>query len=184
MAGSNQVVERLAEALRDGLLAVDEDRAGSTILIVDRVAIREACRLLRDGEEKFTHLSSVWGVDYLDMGLEPRFAVVYYLYSPSSRRLLGLKVPVDESDPVVPSVVDVFPGADWHERETFDMFGIHFDGHPNLERILMPEDATEFPLRKDFPLGEEEIEFSHNTERWQKIRKNEYPQKSPKRNGS
>lgn len=184
MAGSDPAVEALATALGDSLLGADEDRAGSTIVVVDRGAIRDACRLLRDGEERFVHLSGVWGVDYLDMGLEPRFAVVYYLYSPSSRRRLGLKVPVEESDPAVPSVVEIFPGANWHERETFDMFGIQFEGHPSLERILMPEDATEFPLRKDFPLGEEEIEFSHNTERWQRVREAEYPKKSPKRNGS
>ncbi len=180
MAGSDPVVEALSVALGDALLGINEDRAGTPLLVVDRGSIREACRLLRDEGEQFVHLSGVWGVDYLDMGLEPRFAVVYYLYSPTSKRRVGLKVPLEESDPVVPSVVDVFPGANWHERETFDMFGIQFEGHPNLERILMPEDATEFPLRKDFPLGEEEIEFSHNTEKWQHIRESEYPQKSPK----
>ena len=114
------------------------------------------------GDEKFTHLSSVWGMDYSAMGLEPRFAVVYYLYSPSSRRRIALKVPVEESDPVVPSVVDIWPGANYHEREAFDMFGIRFEGHPNLTRILMPEDADFHPLRKDVPLGWEEVEFSHN----------------------
>ncbi len=180
MAGSDPAVEALAAALGDGLLGVDTDRAGATILIVDRGCVRDACRLLRDGDEKFVHLSGVWGVDYSGMGLEPRFAVVYYLYSPSSRRRVALKVPVDESDAVVPSVVEVFPGANWHERETFDMFGIRFDGHPNLERILMPEDATGFPLRKDFPLGDEEIEFSHNSERLRCTREAEHPERDRK----
>ncbi|MGI5836813.1 MAG: NADH-quinone oxidoreductase subunit C, partial [Chloroflexota bacterium] len=136
MAGSDPVLEELHSALGDGLLGIDVDQAGSTILVIDKGSIRDACRLLRDGDEKFIHLSGVWGVDYSELGLEPRFAVVYYLYSPSSKRRLGLKVPVDESEAVVPSVVEIFPGADWHERETFDMFGIEFDGHPNLERIL------------------------------------------------
>ncbi|MCL4371441.1 MAG: NADH-quinone oxidoreductase subunit C [Chloroflexi bacterium] len=132
---------------------------------MDRASIAEACRRLRDGEGKFAHLSGIWGVDYLGMGLEPRFAVVYQLYSPLEKRRVRLKVPVEESDPVVPSVVDVFPGANWHERETFDMFGIRFEGHPNLTRILMPEDADFHPLRKDFPIGGEDVQFSHNVPR-------------------
>ena len=159
---SDPAVDAVAAAIGEGLLGVDTDRAGTSVMVVDRGSLLEACRLLRDGDEKFAHLSSVWGVDYSAMGLEPRFAVVYYLYSPSSRRRIALKVPVEESDPVVPSVVEIWPGANFHERETFDMFGIRFEGHPNLTRILLPEDADFFPLRKDFPIGEEPIEFTHN----------------------
>ncbi len=161
MEGSDPIVDVMAEALGEGLLGIQSDR-GQTTLIVDRGSLLKACRLLRDGEEKFVHLSGVWGVDYLGMGLEPRFAVVYYLYSPTSRRRMALKVPLEESDPVLPSLVGVFPAANWHERETFDMFGIRFEGHPNLARILMPEDADFYPLRKDYPLGGEEIQFSHS----------------------
>jgi len=164
VAGSDPAVALVSASIGDGLLAVEEDRAGNTILIVERGSIRGACQALRDGEEKFVHLSGIWGVDYLGMGLGPRFAVVYHLYSPTSRRRVAIKVPVEESDPVVPSVVEVWPAAGWHERETFDMFGIRFEGHPNLARILMPEDTDFYPLRKDFPLGGEEVQFTHTPE--------------------
>jgi NADH-quinone oxidoreductase subunit C len=164
MASSDALVERVKAAVDGGLLGVGADAAGTTTLIVDRGSIREVCRMLRDGEEKFVHLSGIWGVDYSGMGLEPRFAVVYHLYSPSLKVRVAVKVPLEEGDEVIPSVAEVFPAANWHERETFDMYGIHFEGHPNLTRILMPEDADFHPLRKEVPLGWEEIEFSHNIE--------------------
>ncbi len=178
MAGSEEMVQAIASAIGEGLLGTDADRAGTPILIVDRASIQQACRLLRDGEGKFVHLSGVWGVDYLGMGLEPRFAVVYNLYSPSLRQRVALKVPLEEDDAVLPSVVGLFPTANWHERETFDMYGIRFEGHPNLTRILMPEDATFHPLRKDVPLGGEEIEFTHNTDRLRRQRAGESPEVS------
>ncbi len=173
MVESEGIVQEIAAAIGDGLLGTDADRAGTPVLVVDRGSIREVCRLLRDGEGKFVHLSGVWGVDYLGMGLEPRFAVVYYFYSPTLRSRIAAKVPLEESDPVVPSVVELFPTANWHERETFDMYGIRFEGHPNLTRILMPEDATFYPLRKDVPLGGEETEFTHNTDRLRRQRAGE-----------
>lgn len=163
MEGYDATVEEIGRALGSGVLGVQVDR-GQTTVVVDRGSIREACRTLRDGTERYLHLSGVLGADYLGMGLEPRFAVVYHLYSPSARRRIALKVPLEEDDPVVPSVVEVFPAADWHERETFDMFGIRFEGHPNLIRILMPEDADFHPLRKDVPLGGEEVQFGHTRE--------------------
>lgn len=169
MAESEGMIQAVAEAVGEGLLGTDTDRGGTPVLIVDRGSIREVCQLLRDGEGKFVHLSGVWGVDYLGMGLDPRFAVVYYLYSPTLRSRMGVKVPLQENDAVVPSVVEVFPTANWHERETFDMFGIQFEGHPNLTRILMPEDATFYPLRKDVPLGGEDVEFTHNTDRLRRL---------------
>lgn len=162
MAVSDPMIEALSTAVGEGLLGADTDRAGATIAIVERGSLLKACELLRDGDERFVHLSGVWGVDYQAMGLAPRFAVVYYLYSPSSRRRFGIKVPLEESDAVVPSVVGIWPGANWHERETYDMFGIRFEGHPDHTRILLPEDADFFPLRKDFPIGEEPVEFTHN----------------------
>ena len=170
MGESEQALAVVASAIGEGLLGVQSDR-GQTILVIDRRFIREACRALRDSDEHYVHLSGICGVDYLGMGLEPRFAVVYHLYSPSCRRRLTLKVPVEESDPVVPSVVHVWPGANWHERETYDMFGIRFEGHPNLTRILLPEDADFYPLRKDVPIGGEDVQFTHNAaeirQRWE-----------------
>ena len=77
---------------------------------------------------------------------------MYNLYSLGHKRHLRLKVRTGEEHPVVPTVTGVWPGANWHERETFDMFGIRFDGHPDLRRMYMPEEFEYYPLRKDFPL--------------------------------
>lgn len=162
MVASDPAVVAVRAAVGQGLLGLDRDRAGSVVMVVDRSALLATCLLLRDGEERFVHLSSVCGVDYQAMGLEPRFAVVYHLYSPSSCRRVVLKVPVEDGDAVVPSVTSLWPTANWHERETYDMFGIQFEGHPGLTRILMPDDADFHPLRKDFPIGEEPVEFTHN----------------------
>jgi NADH-quinone oxidoreductase subunit C len=82
---------------------------------------------------------------------EERFEVVYNLYSLKNREYVRLKVLVDERDLTVPTVTGVWPGANWHERETYDMFGIVFTGHPDLRRLFMPEEFEYFPLRKDFP---------------------------------
>ncbi len=162
MAASDPMIAALSASIGEGLLDVQTDRAGATIAVVDRRSLLDACRLLRDGAEEFVHLSGVWGLDYSALGLEPRFAVVYYVYSPSSRRRFALKVPLEEDDAVVPSVTEIWPGANFHERETYDMYGIRFEGHPDPTRILLPEDADFFPLRKDFPIGEEPVEFTHN----------------------
>ena len=82
---------------------------------------------------------------------EGRFEVIYNLYSLKNKKYVRLKVLVDEEDPVVDTVSSVWPGAGWHERETFDMFGIKFEGHPDLRRMYMPEEYEYYPLRKDFP---------------------------------
>jgi NADH dehydrogenase subunit C (EC 1.6.5.3) len=91
-----------------------------------------------------------------------RFEVVYNLYSPVHFQRIFLKVRVDDGEPV-PSVTGVWEGASYPEREVYDMFGIPFEGHPNLKRILMPDDWVGHPLRKDFPLGGEEIPFAQDT---------------------
>lgn len=108
-------------------------------------------RFLKEGEEfAFDFLTDLCGVDYLPAS--PRFQVVYHLYSLKHKHRLRVKVAVEESDPVVDSCISLWAGADWHERECFDLFGIIFKGHPNLQRILLPSDFVGHPLRKDFPL--------------------------------
>ena len=137
-------------AVRDFTLHVPADR------------LVEICTFLRDDPElDFAMLSWIAGVDW--MPREPRFEVVYGLLSLSRNARLTLKVGVGEEKPRVPSVTGVWPTADWHERETYDFYGIEFDGHPNLTRILLPEDWVGWPLRKDSPLGYEEVAFTHNT---------------------
>jgi NADH-quinone oxidoreductase subunit C len=122
----------------------------------------EVCAFLRDDPElDFAMLAWVSGVDWLPR--DPRFEVVYGLLSLSRRTRLTLKVEVAEENPRVPSVTGLWPTADWLERETYDFYGIEFTGHPDLKRILLPEDWVGWPLRKDSPLGYEEVAFTHNT---------------------
>jgi NADH-quinone oxidoreductase subunit C len=160
-------VTRLTELAPEAIQA-KEQAVDCLTLVIPRERIVEVCRWLRDdGELAFTHCSDVTAVDYLDMPFHqgPRFAVVYHLLSRQLRRRLRLRVLVDEDDPMVPSVTPVYPTANWHERETNDMFGIGFAGHPDPRRILLPDDFEGHPLRKDFPIGAEEIAFSHNQDR-------------------
>jgi NADH-quinone oxidoreductase subunit C len=122
----------------------------------------DVCTFLRDDPElQFAMLSWVGGVDWLPR--EPRFEVVYHLLSIAHNCRFVLKVPVHEADPRVPTVSGVWPTANWHERETYDFYGILFDGHPDLTRILLPDEWQGWPLRKDSPLGYQEVAFTHNT---------------------
>ena len=111
---------------------------------------------------EFNYLADLSGVDYWPDA--PRFHINYVLYSFQHNHLLRLKIIVGEGQ-TVPSVTAVWPGANWPEREVYDMFGVPFEGHPDLRRILMPYDWTGHPLRKDYPVGYEEVEFTFNIER-------------------
>jgi len=114
----------------------------------------EVMTFLRDDSRtKFEQLCDLAGVDYLNYpGAEDRFAVTYALLSLTHNHRLWVKVFVNDPDPEVPSVFDIWNGANWPEREAFDLFGIRFTGHPDLRRILLPEDFVDHPLRKDYPL--------------------------------
>ena len=121
------------------------------------------CQVLRD-EFGFDVLADITAVDYWPER-EPRFHVVYQLHSLQQATMrLGLRVPVNGNDPCVPTIEGVYPNANWFEREIWDMFGIRFEGHSDLRRILMPDDWEGHPLRKDYPLGYEEVQFSFNFE--------------------
>lgn len=132
---------------------------GEITFYVRRENILELCRMLRDDESlRFELCSSVSGVDY-GVDVPQRLHVVYHLTSMTHRRRIRLEVSVGLDDAHVPSVVEVYPTADWHEREIWDMFGVIFDGHPGLTRILMPDDWDGHPQRKDYPLGGIPVEF-------------------------
>jgi len=106
-----------------------------------------------DARTRFEQLCDLACVDYLNYpGAEDRFGVVYSLLSLTHHHRLWVKVFVNDPDPEIPSVTDIWKGADWPEREVFDMFGIRFAGHPDLRRILLPDDFVDYPLRKDYPL--------------------------------
>ncbi|MBY0512528.1 MAG: NADH-quinone oxidoreductase subunit C [Gemmataceae bacterium] len=101
----------------------------------------------------FDYLVDVTGVDYLHYpGATDRYGVVYALANTATAERVFVKTHANDPDPALPSAVDLWKGADWMEREVFDMFGVRFDGHPDLRRILMPAEFTSFPLRKDYPL--------------------------------
>ena len=131
-------------------------------LVVPGARIVDVCTFLRDDSElRFAMLSWISGVDLLPRS--PRFEVVYNLLSLEHGARVTLKVRVPEDQPRVPTVTGVWPTANWHEREAYDFYGITFTGHPDLTRILLPEDWVGWPLRKDSPLGYEEVAFTHNT---------------------
>ncbi|HZE40001.1 MAG TPA: NADH-quinone oxidoreductase subunit C [Stackebrandtia sp.] len=159
----DEVVATLKNAAGDEVVrAVVVDRGELTIHVApDRV--KEVCRLMRDDEAlRFELCNSVSGVDYLER--VDRLHVVYHLTSMTYRRRVRLETGVSVDNPHLPSVTEVYPTADWQERETYDMFGIVFDGHPNLTRILMPDDWEGYPQRKDYPLGGIPVEYKNDAE--------------------
>jgi NADH-quinone oxidoreductase subunit C len=136
---------------------------GEITFFIRRDALVDVAKHLRDDDKlRFEFCSSISGVHYPhDTGRE--LHVAYHLLSMSYRRRLRLEVTAPDDDPHIPSVVSVYPTADWHERETWDFFGVVFDGHPALTRILMPDDWIGHPQRKDYPLGGIPVEYKGGT---------------------
>jgi len=157
----DEVVDALEEAFQgfhDAVERIVVDRGELTLHIVpERIA--EVCQAMRDDPAlRYELCSSVSGVDYLGADGR-RLHAVYHLTSMTYRRRIRLECAVTAEDPHLPSVTGIYPTADWQERETYDMFGIVFDGHPGLTRILMPDDWDGFPQRKDYPLGGVPVEY-------------------------
>ncbi|MCX6026757.1 MAG: NADH-quinone oxidoreductase subunit C [Chloroflexi bacterium] len=160
MSGLDEALNVLRAALGEGVRTVTEFR-GETTVEIDPARIVAACRAVRDAPAlMFTRLAGQTAVDYWPD--EPRFAVIYQLHSLEKGLSLRLLLRLEGDAPSVASVVEVFPSANWHEREIYDMFGIRFSGHPDLRRLLMPADWQGHPLRKDYPLGYEEVQFTFN----------------------
>ena len=145
-----QVYEKLQGRFPEGVESIVEC-PGDAFCVLKADSLVEACRYLRDDPDlAFELLSCVSGTDD-----KKDFWVVYHLTSVSENHRAVLKVKVDRENPSVPSVAGVWTAADWHERETYDMYGIVFDGHPDLRRILLPEDWPGYPLRKDYEFPDE-----------------------------
>ncbi|WP_395657107.1 NADH-quinone oxidoreductase subunit C [Nocardioides sp.] len=163
----DEVADALVSAAAAGGLELAEPRVvihrGEITFHVRREDLLTVVRLLRDDERlRFELLSGVSGVHYPeDTGRE--LHAVYHLLSMTHNRRIRLEVTAPDADPHIPSIVAVYPTSDWHERETFDMFGIVFDGHPALTRILMPDDWPGHPQRKDYPLGGIPVEYKGGT---------------------
>jgi len=154
----NAVPEAVALEAHDpsALLGGNLDR-GEVTLLIDAAKIEAVCRLLKDKHD-YIRLCTVTALDHYPM--EPRFMVVYQLHSLAANRYLRLKCALAEGASIQ-SVTSVWRGANWYERETFDLFGITFEGHPNLIRILMPEGWVGHPLRKDFPTHGHKYSYQH-----------------------
>ncbi len=159
----DDVATALAEATRSAGLESAVEKVvvhrGEITFFIRREDLAAMARLLRDSDAlRFELLSGVSGVHYPeDSGRE--LHAVYHLLSMTHNRRVRLEVSAPDADPHIPSIVDVYPTIDWHERETYDMFGIVFDGHPALTRILMPDDWPGHPQRKDYPLGGIPVEY-------------------------
>ena len=158
----NEEIQQAVTALEERFSMEAEEFRGEINLIVAGEELVAVCQMLRDDFD-FKFMEVMTAVDYWPEQ-DPRFHVIYKLYSIEKKLRIGLRVPVAGIDPKLPTVVDLFANANWREREIWDMFGIRFEGHPDLRRILMPHDWQGHPLRKDYPLGYEEVQFSFNAE--------------------
>jgi NADH-quinone oxidoreductase subunit C len=145
-------IPAVLSSLADSLAAKIQERIefrGETTFVIDRADLREVAQMCKE-EFSFDYLLDISSVD--NFGEEPRFEVVYELYSLATSIHLRLKLRVSEDEPTVDTVSDLWPTANWHEREIWDMMGLRFNNHPDLRRILMWEGYPYFPLRKEFPL--------------------------------
>jgi NADH-quinone oxidoreductase subunit C len=143
----NELVKRLKEKFGDAIREATLDRK-QAIILVTADKLRDISRYIRDAEQ-FDMLADLTAVDWPKR--EKRFDIILNLYSFPKNERLRLKAHAGENEPV-PSVVEIWPAANWLERECYDMFGIIFEGHPNLKRILLPDEWQGFPLRKDYDI--------------------------------
>jgi len=156
-------LELTAQELRDShsdSIIDTEFHRGRATLIADPPQIRPVLEHLKS--KGYTFLASVHGVDYYPN--EPRLGILYELMDRQRVERISVKARVHTEHPHIDSVVELFPSANFQEREAYDMFGVVFDGHPDLRRILMPEDYEGFPQRRDFPVGGEPVLFTYNEE--------------------
>jgi NADH-quinone oxidoreductase subunit C len=158
--GLELIAHELRDAHTDAILGTEfaHDRA---VLLAEPAHVPFVVKSLMD--KGYTFVTSVHGVDYYPE--EPRLGVLYEMLDMREVDRISIKARVSTEDPRMPTIVDLFPGADWPEREVYDMFGVVFEGHPDLRRILMPEDFEGFPQRRDYPLGGEPILFTYNEQK-------------------
>ncbi len=146
----NPALSRLLSWNREAVTGAKWDRNELSIY-VERTRIKEACSLLKSSPDtQFNFFSDLTCVDWYPT--EPRFEMIYHLLSHSRKERVRLKAKLHGEDPVIESITSVWPAANFFERELFDLFGVRFLGHPNLLRIMMPEDWEGHPLRKDYPV--------------------------------
>jgi NADH-quinone oxidoreductase subunit C len=142
---------KLKAVFGEGVLQTHALFGDDTALIKPELIVPVASFLKTDPELDYNFLMDLTAVDYLKMNRQPRFEVVYHFFSLEKKHRVRIKVPVEDSNPEIDSLTGLWPGADWFEREVWDMFGIKFRGHPNLKRLLMYDSFEGHPLRKDYP---------------------------------
>jgi NADH-quinone oxidoreductase subunit C len=155
-------LEPIVKTLQEKFNATYEEFRGEVHVFVTTEQIIEALTILRDKHE-FELLSALTASDYWPQ-TSPRFHVIYQLSSLAKNLTMQLRVPVDGDQPKIPTATGVYEVANWRERELMDMFGIQAEGHPDPRKLLLPEDMEGHPLRRDFPLGYEEPQFTFNYE--------------------
>ncbi len=164
--GLELTAQELQEAIPSSIVGTEFHR-GRTALVADPGKTHDVLEQLRT--KGYTFLASLHGVDYYPE--EPRLGVLYELLDMRRVDRISVKARVSTAEPKIRSVTDIWIGANYPEREVYDMFGVVFEGHPDLRRILMPEDYEGFPQRRDFPVGGEPILFTFNEEqsygKWQ-----------------
>ncbi|MBI3586682.1 MAG: NADH-quinone oxidoreductase subunit C [Ignavibacteriales bacterium] len=147
---NQKVIEQLKSRFGESNIEANEFRDELTVVVPKEIIV-DVCRFLKDDSTlKFDLLADLCGIDMYTPA--KRFGVIYNLYSLTSHHRIRLKTFVEEENPKLPTVSTVWATANWHERETYDMFGIIFEGHPDLRRMYLPDEFEHHPLRKDFPL--------------------------------
>ncbi len=159
-----ELVEKAKADLGDALSSAEVVLGDAVLRTVPDQLRKVAEYLKNDPSMECNYLSQITGVDYLEEDRDPRFESVYEIHSLTKNHTVRVCVGIDEDEPSVPSVSDLWGGALFPERELFDMFGFDVPGHPNLKRLIMPEGWEGHPLKKDYPLVWEDIAFSHNAE--------------------
>lgn len=152
MADDSLTLTKLREKFADSILETHSFRGDDTAIIQPPAIVPVATFLKTDPELDYNYLMDLTAVDCLQLGTPHRFEVVYHFFSLARKQRVRLKVPLPAKNPEVDSLTALWAGADWYEREAWDMFGVRFRGHPNLKRILMYEEFQGHPLRKDYPI--------------------------------
>lgn len=152
---TEEVIQKLKQEMNNGI--VDENYfMGETTLEVKKDLLKNILAFLKDAG--YAVLMDLTAVDYLVPTI--RTKIIYWLHNPTNLERLRIILFIVRHEPI-PSVTDLWEGADWYERELYDMFGVHFEGHPDLKRILMPDDWKGHPMCRDYSLTEEPVEFKH-----------------------
>jgi NADH-quinone oxidoreductase subunit C len=163
--GLELIAQRIRDSVGDeAVTATSYYREQATVDVAPDSVHDVLAYLSRDDAEPWLYLMSLHGVDYLPA--EPRFGVHYQLLSMERCDRLNVRTRLTGEEPHLPTVIELFPTADYQEREVYDMFGVVFDGHPDMRRILLPEDYTGYPQRRDFPMGGEPVLFTFNEKKY------------------